>query len=168
MRGAFGSCVRGSGVKRGGFGLWRGSGSEHLRGSSLVILDVAPTRGHDVGSDGFQQPEGSAGHHVGGVIGDFEGDGHVGLCGQIVDLVGSDGVEPATKRGSVGEVGVMELHPGLVGVVGVDVDVVDALRIEVRGAADQAVDLVPFVEEELGQVRSVLTSDTGDQRNLPV
>lgn len=62
----------------------------------------------------------------------------------------------------------MELHSGLVSVVGVDVDVVDPLRIEVRGPPDQPVNLVPFVEQEFRQVGPVLTGYAGDQRNLAV
>ncbi|KAB1998065.1 hypothetical protein ERO13_D12G060301v2 [Gossypium hirsutum] len=95
-----------------------------------------------MGPNGFQQTEGSRSHHV----------GSVGLGSQIVNFIGSDSVEPTTKRGSVGEVSVMELHPSLVGVVGVDVDVVNPLRVEVGRAADQAMDFVTFVEEELGEV----------------
>ncbi|WRX09742.1 hypothetical protein QQP08_002229 [Theobroma cacao] len=128
---------------------------------------MAPTRGGDVGSNGFQQSEGSRSHHVRSIIRDFKRDCNMGLRSQIVNLVGPDGVEPATKRGSVGEVSVMELHPSLERVVRVDVDVVNTLRIEVGRPADQAVDFVAFVEEELGQVRTILTCDASDQRDLP-
>ncbi|MBA0695884.1 hypothetical protein Goari_002481 [Gossypium aridum] len=115
----------------------------------MVVLDVAPTRGDDVGSNGFQQAEGSGDHDISRVIEDFKRDGDVRLCHKIVNLVESDGVEPATEKRSVGEVSVMELHPSLVGVVGVDVDVVDTLRIEIRRMADQVADLISFVKEEL-------------------
>lgn len=40
---------------------------------------------------------------------------------------------------------------------------IDALGIEVGGSADEAVDLVAFVEEEFGEVGAVLTGDAGDQ-----
>jgi len=69
----------------------------------------------------------------------------VRLSGEVVDLVGEDGVEPAAEGGGVGEIGVVELHAGLVGVVGIHIDVVDALRVEVRGATDQTVHLVTLV-----------------------
>ncbi|CAL5401738.1 unnamed protein product [Camellia sinensis] len=88
------------------------------------------------------------------------------MGGEVVDLVGEDGVEPAAERGGVGEVGVVELHEGLVGVVGVDVDVVDSLGVEVRRPSDQAVDLVPFLQQEFGQVRPVLPRDACDQGYL--
>ena len=60
----------------------------------------------------------------------------------------------------------MELHQCLVGVVGVDVDVVDPLGVEVRRPSYQPVDLVTLVQEEFGQVRPVLTGDSRDQGNL--
>ncbi|KAL4378341.1 hypothetical protein GQ457_02G006920 [Hibiscus cannabinus] len=168
MRGAFRSRVWRSGVKWGIFGLGRRSGSEHFRRTGLVIPDMAPTRIGDMRSKGFQQTEGSGSHHVSGVIRDLKRDGDVGLGSQVVNLVGSDGVDPTTKRGSVGEVSIMELHPSLVGVMGVDVDVVNTLRVEVGRAADQAMDFVSFVEKEFSQVRTVLTGDASYQRHLAV
>ncbi|CAL5324294.1 unnamed protein product [Camellia sinensis] len=166
MSSAFGSSVGRSRVERSGFGLRRGSRSEHFGGSGLVVLDVGSASGGDMGANGFEEAEGAGGDDVGGVIGDLKGDGDVGLGGEVVDLVGEDGVEPAAERGGVGEVGVVELHEGLVGVVGVDVDVVDSLGVEVRRPSDQAVDLVPFVQQEFGQVRPVLPRDARDQGYL--
>lgn len=95
MCGAFGGRVRGSGVERGSFRLRRRSGSEHLRGSGLVVPNVRSAGGRDVGSDGFQEAEGASGHHIGGVIRDLEGDGDVRLGSKVIHLVGSDGVDPA-------------------------------------------------------------------------
>ncbi|QHN93984.1 uncharacterized protein DS421_17g597370 [Arachis hypogaea] len=53
---------------------------------------------------------GLRGDDVGGVVGDLEGDGDVGLGGEVVDLVGEDGVEPrrrdeASERGDSKRVG---------------------------------------------------------------
>ena len=166
MRSDFGRCVGGPGVKRRRFRLRRRSRSEHLGGSGLVVLDGAAGVG-GVRSDGFEEAEGAGGDDVGRVVGDLEGDGDVGLSGEVVDLVGLDHVEPAAERGCVGEIGVVELHQSLVGVVRVDVDVVDPLGVEVGRSADQAVDFVAFLEEELRQVRSVLAGDSGDQCYLP-
>lgn len=119
-----------------------------------------------MGPDGLEEAEGAGGDDIGGVIRDLEGDRDVRLGGEVVDLVGEDRVDPAAERGGVGKVGVVELHAGLVGVVGVDVDVVDALGVEVGGPPDQAVHLVPFVEQKLRQVRTVLPRNSGNQRNF--
>jgi hypothetical protein len=45
---------------------------------------------------------------------------------------------------------------------------VDALGVEARGAADDAVHLVPLAEEELGEVGAVLARDSGDERSFHV
>lgn len=60
----------------------------------------------------------------------------------------------------------MELHAGLVGVVGVDVDVVNPLGVEVRRTAYEAVDIIAFCEEEFRKVGSVLASNSSDEGDL--
>lgn len=118
-------------MKWSGFGLRRRCGSKHFRRSGLVVPDVTSSGGVDVRSDGFEEAESAGCNDIGGVIGDFEGNGYVRLGGEIVYLVGENCVEPTAKRRGVAEVGVVELHASLVGVVWVDVDVVDALSVEV-------------------------------------
>ena len=56
-----------------------------------------------------------------------------------------------------------EAHAALVRVA---VEVVDALGVERARPPHDAVHLVPLVEEELGQVRAVLSGDAGDQRSF--
>jgi len=87
----------------------------------------------------------------------------VALRAEVVDLVGLEVVDEVGHLARVGEVAVMEEHPGA-GDVGVDVDVVDPAGVEGGRAPDDAVDLVSFGEEELGEVRAILAGDAGDQR----
>ena len=47
--------------------------------------------------------------------------------------------------------------------VGVFVDVVDAVSVEGRGAADDAVDFVAFGKEEFAEVGTVLTGNASDE-----
>jgi hypothetical protein len=42
-------------------------------------------------------------------------------------------------------------------------DVIDAIGIEARCTALEAMDFVPFREKELGQIRAVLTGAASDQ-----
>jgi hypothetical protein len=60
---------------------------------------------------------------------------------------------------------VVEEQPDVV-LVDVAVERIDALRVERRGAADETVDLVPLVEQLLGEVRAVLAGDPGDDGAL--
>jgi hypothetical protein len=56
----------------------------------------------------------------------------------------------------------MELHPGVLN-MRILIDVVDPLCVEHAAAALNTVYRVPFFEQELCKVRTVLTSDTSDQ-----
>ncbi|KAL6982827.1 hypothetical protein U1Q18_016220 [Sarracenia purpurea var. burkii] len=68
----------------------------------LVVADESATGGGDVGSDGLEEAEGASGDDVSSVLGDLERDGDVGLGGEIVDLVGEDGVDPTARFRSDG------------------------------------------------------------------
>ena len=43
------------------------------------------------------------------------------------------------------------------------VDRVEPAGVEAAGAADNAVDLVAFAEQELGEIRAVLAGDAGEE-----
>lgn len=165
VRGDLGGGVGGARVEGRVLALRRRRGAEHLRGARLVVADGLARQ-----ADGLEEAERPRGGDVGGVVGDLEGDGDVRLRGEVVDLVGGDGVERAAEGGGVGEVGVVEPHRGPRGRrhrVRVVVDVVQPLRVEVGGAADEAVHLVPLGEKQLRQVAPVLPRDARDQRHLP-
>jgi len=86
----------------------------------------------------------------------------VGLRPEVVDLVGLDLLENAPEARPVGQVAVVQEQPRA-GLVRVDVEVIDPVRVEGAGATDDAVDLVALLEQELREVRAVLASDAGDQ-----
>jgi len=81
---------------------------------------------------------------------------------QVVNFVGLDLLENPDQVGGVGEIPVMEDH-FLFHVVGVAVQMVDAVRVEQGCAAFDAVDFVAFGKKEFGEVGSVLSGDAGDQ-----
>jgi hypothetical protein len=59
--------------------------------------------------------------------------------------------------------------PG-VGLVRVFVKVIDAGGVEEGAAAFDAVDLVAFIQQKLGEIRPILSCDAGDQsflQNVP-
>ncbi|THU44176.1 hypothetical protein C4D60_Mb02t04650 [Musa balbisiana] len=119
VRGDLGGSVWRAGMERGRLRLGRRRGAEHLGGASLVVAG-----GFGGAADGLEEAESAGGDDIGGVVGDLEGDGNVGLGGEVVDLIGEESVDPAAEGGCIGEVGIVELHAGLDGVVGVDVEVV--------------------------------------------
>ena len=113
-------------------------------------------------ADGFEQAQGADGVDIGGVFGAFEADGDVALGAEVVDFVGLDLLDDADEVAGVGEIAVVQLEPSL-GDVGVLVDVIDALGVEQRGAALDAVDNVAFFEEEFGEVGAILAGDASDE-----
>ena len=84
------------------------------------------------------------------------------LRGEVVDFVGLDLLDDADQVGGVGQVAVVE-DEAAVGVVRVLVEVVDAVGVEQRGAAFDAVDGVAFVQQEFGEIGAVLAGDAGDE-----
>jgi hypothetical protein len=85
----------------------------------------------------------------------------VALRGEVVDLVRPHLLDDADQVGGVGEVAVVQLERHL-GLVRVAVQVVDAVGVEERRAALDAVHLVALVEQELGEIGAVLAGDAGD------
>jgi len=84
----------------------------------------------------------------------------VALGAQVVDLVGFDPVKVPDEAGAVGQVRVVEEEPRL-RLVRIAIEMVDPARVERAGAADQPVDLVALLQEQLGEVGAVLAGDPG-------
>jgi hypothetical protein len=83
--------------------------------------------------------------------------GHERDRAEVVDLVRLGGVDGAQQAGQVGEVSEHQLQAG---------DLLNERDLGVVLATDQAVDLVPLAQEQLGEVQPVLTGHSGDQRAL--
>ncbi len=137
-----------------------GDAAVHLGGAGLVEAD-RPVGG----ADGLEHPERAHGGGLGGELGHLEADLDVALGAEVVDLVGPDPVQVADQRRAVRQVGVVQIELGAAP-VGVVVEVVDAPGRERARAADQAVDVVALVEQQLGEVGAVLAGDAGDEGGL--
>ena len=109
----------------------------------------------------FQNPQRTDTVDLGGVFRFVETHPHVRHRPEVINLVGLYFLNDADDVGRVGEVAVMEFKP-YVFVVRIFIQVVDALRIEERAAALDAMDFVAFAEEEFGEVGAVLSGDSGD------
>ena len=119
----------------------------------------------DVDANSFQEPQCTSGDNISSVVRVFERYSYVGLSSQVVDLVGADGVHPLAERGRVGEVPVVQLH-ARARLVGIDVHVLQPLRVEVGRSSDDAVHLVSLVQQKLRQVRAILPRDPRHHRLL--
>jgi hypothetical protein len=113
-------------------------------------------------ADGLEDADGAEADDVARVFRDVEGHAHVRLRAEVVYLVRLELVEKLHHLHRVGEVAVVkeELHAVDMRVA---VKVVDAARVEGRGAADDPVHLVTLRQQQLGEVGTVLAGDAGNQ-----
>ena len=128
-----------------------------LGGGGLVDLAAA---GEAYLADGLDDAEDADGIDVGGELGGVEADLHVALGGEVVDLRGAHVGDDADNGHGVAEVGIVEVE------VGAALKVGDALAVIDGGAADDAVDVVAFVEEEFCEVGAVLAGHARDEGNV--
>lgn len=155
-----GDAVRAPRVERRLLVLRRRCRAEHLRRRRLIDPGVDTAR-----ADGLQQPDGSETGDVTGVQRGVERHADMRLRTQVVDLVRPDVAQQIHQSDPVGEVGVVQDERTVVLLRSL-VDVVDPLGVEARRAAYQSMDRVPLVEQQLGQVRTVLSGHAGDERGL--
>jgi len=85
------------------------------------------------------------------------------LSPEVVDLVGFDVVDDVGDLLIVGEVAIVEKKPGA-RIVRIGIDMVESGSIEGRCPPDNPMHLVALMEEKLGEIRAVLSSDAGYQR----
>ena len=155
-----GDAVGTAGMERRRLGL-RGLGdpAEQLAGRRLVeaggFLEAEE-------ADSLEQPQRADCVDIRRVLGHLETDGDVGLGAEVVDLVRANFTHQLGQVVGVAQVAVVQLQLAALG-VRVLVDAVDAPGVERGRAADDAVDLVALAEQELREVRAVLSGDAGDE-----
>ena len=81
---------------------------------------------------------------------------------QVVDFIRLSFLDDANQITGVAQVPVMQFEAGIVQ-VRVLVNMVNPLRVEEAAAALDAVNHIALFEQKLGQVRTVLASDAGDE-----
>ena len=116
-------------------------------------------------ADGLKQAERADAVRIGGVFRDVEGHLDVRHRTEVVDLVRLHVADDADEVGAVAEVAVVQLDLLDVDVTDevIHVEVLNALGVEAGRAADEAMDLVALVEQELSEVGAVLAGDAGNQ-----
>ena len=89
------------------------------------------------------------------------------LGGEIVDLVGLDFLHDVRENAGVGQIAVVQEEVAA-GDMRILIKMIDAIRIEQRRAALDAVHFVAFFQQELREVGSILSGDAGDEGFLQV
>jgi hypothetical protein len=115
--------------------------------------------------NGFQKPQRPERIGIGGVLRRFKADLNVALGSQVIDLGWLGILDDANEIGRIGQVAIVQREPRIL-LVRVLVEMIDAIGVEGRSAALDAMDDIPLVEEELGQISAVLSSHAGDESNF--
>jgi hypothetical protein len=116
-------------------------------------------------ADRFQDAQRADAVGVRRVLGLFEAHRHMRLGREVVDLVRLHLLDDAHQAGRIGQIAVVQ-HELAVVDVRVFVQVVDAVGVEQRRTALDAVDFVALLQQELGKVGAVLAGDAGDECDL--
>src|SRR5262245_18535509 len=149
-----GDDVRAARCERRRLALWRFGGiAEHLARRGLV---EARFRCHE--AHGFEQARDAQRGELTGQLRLTPRRLHEGLRRQVVDLVGPRLAHRFLQRTLVEEIALHQIDAIL--------DVLDAFEVGRAAAAYEPVNLVAFFEQQLGEVRAVLSRDPGQQRAL--
>ena len=160
-----GDAVGAAGIEGGGFLLGDLlDEAVELGGGGLVDAGFG---GEAEDANSLEDAEGAEGVGIGGVFRSLEGDSDVTLGAEVVDLVGLDLLNDADQVGRIGEIAVVEDEAGQgaadVDLMGVLVEVIDAIGVEAAGAALDAMDAIALLQQEFGEVGAVLAGDACDQ-----
>jgi hypothetical protein len=137
---------------------------EHLGRARLVVARRA-AMALVVIAQRLQQAERAEPNHVGGIFGLIEGDAHVRLRGEVIDLVGAHLLDDRAHPGAVAQVAVVQLQRRRTWAEAL-AHMVDTSGGEARGAAHHAVHFVALLDEKFREVRAVLPGNPGYQRNF--
>ena len=86
------------------------------------------------------------------------------LRAQVVNLIGLDLIDQAAEACGIGQIAIVKAQ-GRLRLVRIGIDVIEAVRVKCRSAADDSVNFVALGEQKLGEIGAVLTGDAGDERS---
>ena len=152
----FGGAVGAPGVKGRGFVLGRRRRPEHLAARGLIEAGFNAGAAEDL--QDTRRPEGG---DVSRVFGEIEAHPDVTLGAEVVDLVGLEVVDEIGQLLRIGQIPIMEKETDVREML-IVIKVIDPAAVKAARAADEAVDLVSFSEEELGKIRTILARDAGN------
>jgi hypothetical protein len=114
-------------------------------------------------ADCFQDPDRADASNVGRVFRNVEAHAHVALCTEMINLVRFQFVKKLHQIDRIAEISVVEKHSDAVH-VRIGVEMINARSVEGARAANDPVDFVAFLQQQISQITSVLAGDARDQR----
>ncbi len=151
------SCVGASGSERSELVLRGWRIPEHLAARGLVESGFDPAS-----SDGLQETCCPQAGHVSREFWCVKAHAHVALGSQVIDFIGTNVIDQLRHLSGIRQIPIVQEQLRL-WIVGVNVEVVNTIRVEGTGPANQTVDLVAFFYKKFSQVRAVLSGDAGDE-----
>jgi len=131
--------------------------SKHLAGTGLVkawLNAYVP--------DGFQQADAAGASDIRRVFSRIKAHADMALGGKIIHFVWLHLGNQPDQAAAVGQVPVVQVQM-IKGKVGASLDSIQTRAVSAALAANDAVNFVAFPEEQLGQIRTVLTADASDE-----
>ncbi len=86
------------------------------------------------------------------------------LCSEVIYLIRTGYLENRSQRFRIGEITVVEMEPAAK--IRFVPQVIDALTIEGRSAANDAVHIVALGQKKFGKIGAILPGDTSDKRTF--
>ena len=123
-------------------------------------LDRSGFFGQLQGTNGFQYPQCAERIGIGGIFRRLETDLYMALGGQVVNFVRRNSLDQPHNIAAIGQVTIMHEEIDIF-VMWVGVNIVNAMRIERRGAPFHAVDCVTFFQQKSREICAILPGHAG-------
>jgi four helix bundle protein len=112
--------------------------------------------------DQLEETKGCHARFFAGRLGDFKAQPDVALTGQVIDLGRTDLVQNPAQGRCIAEITVMKEKPFLVERFILS-QMVNPGALQIAGSSDQAVDGIALLQKNLGEIRTVLAGDAGNE-----
>ena len=118
--------------------------------------------GRGLVSQNFHDSQCAHGGGVARTFRDVEAEPDMRLPCQMIELVRLHFADNSSNRGGVVQIGIVQEQTLVVDVF-VNIQMLESRPFHGAGTPDEAVDFVAFFQQQFGQVRTVLTGDTGNE-----
>ena len=109
-------------------------------------------------ANGFEETHGAEARYFARVLGNIETDAHVRLRAEVINLVRLHLTQDGVERTRVIQVAVNQTQSRAF-LVWILIEMIDAICVEGRRAANDAVNFVALFQQQFGQKRTILPGD---------
>src|SRR5205085_2908950 len=115
----------------------------------------------------FEQPQRRHSDLFASRLGNLETQTDMALAGEMINLRRTHLGENAAERGPIGEIAIMEKETLVIDVF-IAAQMLDARAEKIACSPNDSMNGIAFFQQQLGQIRAVLTSDAGYERSLRI